>query len=172
MAARRGAVLPAPASTQAADAATPDRSATRRRVLRIVMVVLGVIGLGIATYLTVAHYAGFVVACTTKHNSCEAVQQSVYAKIAGVPVALLGAIGYVGILATLLAPEREATRLGMLGLVIFGWGFSMYLTYREGFTLHEYCEWCLSSAGILTVLLPLSIWRYLSGASQPPVPPR
>ena len=143
---------------------TVDRRAARRRALRIVMVVLGVLGLGVATYLTAAHYAGFVVACTTKHNSCEQVQQSVYAKIAGIPVALLGAIGYLGILVTLLAPERELTRLGTLGLVIFGWGFSMYLTYREAFTLHEYCEWCLSSAGILTVLLPLSIWRYLSGS--------
>ena len=136
------------------------------------MVVLGVIGLGVATYLTAAHYAGFVVACTTKHNSCEQVQQSAYAKIAGVPVALLGAIGYLGILITLLAPDREATRLATLALVIFGWGFSMYLTYREAFTLHEYCEWCLSSAAVLTLLLPLSIWRYLSGLSQPPVAPR
>jgi len=162
-------MTPAPASTPAV---VVDRDAARLRVLRIVMVVLGLIGLGVATYLTAAHYAGFVVACTTAHNSCEQVQQSAYAKIAGVPVALLGAIGYLGILITLLAPEREATRLATLGLVIFGWGFSMYLTYREAFTLHEYCEWCLSSAGVLTVLLPLAIWRYLSGLSQPPVAPR
>ena len=87
-------------------------------------------------------------------------------------MALLGAIGYLGILITLLAPDREATRLATLALVIFGWGFSMYLTYREAFTLHEYCEWCLSSAAVLTLLLPLSIWRYLSGLSQPPVAPR
>jgi uncharacterized membrane protein len=153
-------------------ASARDGAAARRRTLRIAMVVLALIGLGVASYLTAAHYAGFVIACTTKHNSCEQVQQSVYAKLAGVPVALLGLIGYVGILATLLYPERELTRLGTLGLVIFGWGFSMYLTYREAFTLHEYCEWCLSSAGILTVLLPLSIWRYLAGGSQPPVSPR
>jgi len=165
MAAPRGAAAPL-------SQARVDRSDSRRRTLRIAMVVLAVIGLGIASYLTAAHYGGFTIACTTKHNSCEQVQQSAYATLAGVPVALLGLIGYVGILATLLAPERELTRLGTLGLVIFGWGFSMYLTYREGFTLHEYCEWCLSSAGVLTILLPLSIWRYLSGMSQPPVDPR
>jgi len=164
MAADRGATI-----TMASRASV---AGGRHVVLRRVMVVLAFIGLGIATFLTVAHYGGIVVPCTTKFNSCEAVQTSVYAKIVGVPVALLGAIGYLGILASLLAPEREATRLATLGLVIFGWGFSMYLTYREGFTLHEYCEWCLSSAGILTVLLPLSIWRYLSGGSQPPVAPR
>ena len=141
-------------------------------VVRRVMVLLSLIGLGIATYLTIAHYGGFTVLCTTKNNSCQQVQSSVYANIAGMPVALLGLIGYVAILASLLAPEREATRLATLGLVIFGFGFSMYLTYREAFTLHEYCEWCLSSAGVLTLLLPLSIWRYLSGTSQPPVAPR
>ena len=58
------------------------------------------------------------------------------------------------ILTTLLAPERELTRLATLALTLFGFGFSVYLTYREVFTLHEYCEWCVSSAGILTVLLP------------------
>jgi uncharacterized membrane protein len=151
---------------------TPASASFRGVVLRRVMIGLAVVGLGIASYLTAAHYIGFTVACTTKHNSCQAVQSSVYASIAGVPVALLGLIGYVAILASLVLPEREATRLATLGLVLFGFGFSMYLTYREAFSLHEYCEWCLSSAGILTVLFPLSVWRYLSGGSQPPVGPR
>ena len=57
--------------------------------------------------MTAAHYVGFTVLCTTKHNSCEAVQTSVYAKVAGIPVALLGLIGYVLILGTLLVrPTR------------------------------------------------------------------
>ena len=174
MAADRGAALADVASPTLTETKTGRGAASKRRILRIAMIVLALIGLGIATYLTLAHYAGFTLACTTKHNSCEQVQQSVYANVAGVPVALLGLIGYVAILASLLAPESEATRLATLALVVFGWGFSMYLTYREAFSLHEYCEWCLSSAGVLTVLLPLSIWRYLLGSqpSQPPDAPR
>ena len=149
-----------------------DRTASTSRVLRLIMIVLAVIGLGIATYLTIAHYGGFTVLCTTKNNSCEQVQQSVYAKVAGVPVALLGAIGYLAILVTLLIPEREATRLATLGITVFGFGFSAYLTYREVFTLKEICEWCVSSAIVMTLLLGLAIARYLLGASQPPVAPR
>ena len=151
---------------------TPASAGSRGVALRRVMIALALLGLAVATYLTVTHYAHITVLCTTKNNSCQQVQTSIYANIAGVPVALLGLIGYVAILASLLAPERELTRLATLGLVIFGFGFSLYLTYREAFSLHEYCEWCLSSAGILTVLLPLSIWRYLSGGSQPPDAPR
>jgi uncharacterized membrane protein len=160
------------APSQAVTETERDTASSKRRGVRIAMIVLALIGLGVASYLTAAHYAGFTLACTTKHNSCEQVQHSIYANVAGVPVALLGLIGYVAILASLLVPQSEATRLATLALVVFGWGFSMYLTYREAFSLHEYCEWCLSSAGILTVLLPLAIWRYLLGASQPPVAPR
>ena len=152
------------------------RIAVPRVSLRNAMVVLGVIGLVIASYTTAAHYIGFTVLCTTKHNSCQAVQASVYAKVAGVPVALLGLIGYLLILGTLVVRQSETTRLATLGLTVFGFGFSAYLTSRELFTLHEICEWCVSSAIVMTLLFVLSVWRYLSGSppapSQPPVGPR
>lgn len=136
-------------------------------VLRRVMIVLAVIGLGVATYLTVVHYVGFqVLACTGAHgghSSCETVQSSIYSKLAGIPVALLGAIGYLLILGTLLISDREESRLATLGLTIFGFGFSAYLTYRELHSIHAICEWCVSSAVILTLLLIGAITRYLLG---------
>jgi uncharacterized membrane protein len=124
------------------------------------MTVLAVVGLGVATYLTVIHYAGINPACTAG-QSCLKVQTSVWSKVAGVPVALLGLIGYVGILASLLAPDREESRLATLGLTVIGVGFSAYLTYRELFSIHAICEWCVSSAVILTLLLIGAITRYL-----------
>ena len=141
-----------------------------------VMLVLALLGLGDATYLTVVHYAHITVACAANGNPCETVQTSKYSSVAGVPVALLGAIGYVGILVSLLIREQEWTRLATLGLVLFGFAFSAYLTWQETFTIpgHPiYCEWCVGSAIILTVLLVLSLIRYLrpSGMSQPPPSP-
>jgi uncharacterized membrane protein len=126
------------------------------------MLVLAVLGAGVATYLTIIHYAGINPACTAG-QSCVKVQTSEWSKLAGIPVALLGLIGYIGILATLLAPDREETRLATLGLTIVGFGFSAYLTYRELFSIHAICEWCASSAVIMTVLLGLAITRYLLG---------
>jgi uncharacterized membrane protein len=130
------------------------------RALRIVLVVLTSAGLGIAGYLTYVHYAGIDPVCTAG-GSCEKVQTSVYSELAGVPVALIGLLGYVSILGLLLAPEGEKTRFAMMALTLVGFAFSAYLTYRELYSIHAICEWCASSAAILTVMAPLSIWRFL-----------
>ena len=129
-------------------------------ILRRVMIVLAVVGLGVAGYLTFIHYAGINPACTAG-QSCVKVQTSVWSEVAGVPVALLGLIGYIGILGSLLAPDREETRLLTLALTLIGFGFSAYLTYRELFSIHAICEWCASSAVILTILFGCAIARYL-----------
>jgi uncharacterized membrane protein len=144
--------------------------------LRRAMVGLSVVGLGVATYLTIVHYVGFqLLACTGAHgghSSCETVQSSQWSKLDGVPVALLGLIGYIGILGTLLLPDREETRAATLLISLIGFGFSAYLTYRELFSLHAICEWCVSSAVIMTVLLGCSVTRFLrapTGVSAGPV---
>jgi uncharacterized membrane protein len=141
------------------------------RGLRRVMIAIAVLGFAVTLYLTVVHYAGIKVICSSKGNPCEAVQTSVYSKVLGIPVALLGLIGYVGILGALLAPDTEYSRIATLALTLFGFGFSGYLTYREVFTLKEICEWCVSSAIMLTLLFLLAAWRYIAGPSQPPVSP-
>jgi uncharacterized membrane protein len=133
------------------------------RTLRRVMIGLAVLGLGVATYLTVIHYAGINPACSAG-QACIKVQTSQWSKLAGVPVALLGLLGYIAILASLLAPDREEARLATLGLTVAGFGFSAYLTYRELFSIHAICEWCASSAVILTILLAGAMTRYLVGS--------
>jgi uncharacterized membrane protein len=134
-----------------------------RDALRTISIVLAVIGVALAGYLTYVHYANIQVACVQGHNECEAVQTSVYSKLAGVPVALLGLIGYIAILGSLLVPQSETTRLATLGVVFSGWGFSVYLTYREVFSLEKICEWCVGSAILMTILTLLSAWRFLRG---------
>jgi uncharacterized membrane protein len=136
--------------------------------LRRVMIALAVVGLGVAGYLTFIHYAGINPACTAG-QSCIKVQTSVWSKLAGIPVALLGLIGYIGILASLLAPDREETRLATLALTLIGFGFSAYLTYRELFSIHAICEWCASSAVILTILFGCAIARYVLAPAVPEV---
>src|SRR5580693_1548470 len=133
------------------------------RTLRITLIVLATIGLGWATYLTYVHYSGEAPVCSIKGNPCAQVQKSAYSELAGVPVALIGAIGYLFILGTLLASDGERARFATTALTLGGFGFSVYLTYREVFTLHKICEDCVASAVIMTILMCLSVWRFLRG---------
>jgi uncharacterized membrane protein len=146
--------------------------------LRRAMTVLALLGVALATYLTIVHYAGLKPACTAG-QACVKVQTSQWSELAGVPVALIGLIGYIVILGALLAPDREETRLAVLGMTMVGFGFSGYLTYRELFSIHAICEECATSAVIMTILLICAVYRYLTTndegepvAEPAPLPPR
>jgi uncharacterized membrane protein len=141
------------------------RRDTDRR-LRVAILVLAVIGIGIAGYLTYTHYAGIKVACLSS-GGCETVQASRWSKVDGVPVALLGLIGYVLILGS-LAVRGDIGQIGGFGLALVGFLFSMYLTYREVFTIKAICQWCVSSAVIMFVLLILTGWRVARSDLAPP----
>jgi uncharacterized membrane protein len=136
------------------------------RALRVTMIVLAAIGLGVATYLTYIHYAGIKPLCGRNGGGCEIVQTSEYSKLAGAPVALIGLIGYVAILGSLLAAENETTRFSTVAFTVVGFGFSAYLTYRELFSIHHICEWCVSSAVIVTILMCLAVRRFLRGETS------
>jgi len=129
----------------------------RRDRLGVAALALTAAGLGIAGYLTYVHYAGVSPVCEIAHG-CEKVQTSHWADVAGVPVALLGLIGYAGILAALLIPGETASLAAAL-MASVGFGFSAYLTYREIFTIEAICIWCVGSAIILTLLTVLTTAR-------------
>jgi uncharacterized membrane protein len=139
------------------------------RALRITLIVLTVLGAALASYLTYIHYAGIKPVCTAG-NTCLKVQSSEYAKLAGIPVALIGLLGYIAILGSLLAPENETSRLATMAFTLIGFGFSAYLTYRELFSLHAVCEECATSAVLMTVMMLLSVWRFLRSEAAPRPP--
>jgi uncharacterized membrane protein len=119
--------------------------------------VLALLGVAIAGYLTYVHYAGVEPVCNIAHG-CHKVQTSQYAKLAGVPVAVLGLLGYVGILAGLVVPGEHG-RMAAALLALIGFGFSMYLTYRELITIDAICQWCVASAVLMTALAVVCVWR-------------
>ncbi len=121
-------------------------------------------GVGIAGYLTYVHYAGLHPVCGISHG-CETVQTSSYAYLAGIPVALLGLLTYLLILITLRRQGDNALFTGYV-LTLIGFGFSLYLTYREVFTIHAICSWCVSSAIVFMLLAVVQTIRVL-GASRP-----
>jgi uncharacterized membrane protein len=129
------------------------------KALRIASAAVAVIGLGIAVYLTIVHYTGSSPVCAISHG-CETVQTSRYAELAGIPVAVLGLLGYAGILVTLLRDDETArTATALLSLI--GFGFSAWLTYTEIALIDAICIWCVASAICMTVLTVLSVVRML-----------
>ena len=119
-------------------------------LLRRASVALCLAGVGIAGYLTYVHYAGLRPICGISHG-CETVQTSSYASLVGIPVALLGLISYVLILITLRMRDERALLTGY-GLTLIAFSFSVYLTYRELFTIHAICSWCVSSLIVFSLL--------------------
>jgi uncharacterized membrane protein len=128
------------------------------RRLGVVSATLALIGVAIAGYLTWVHYAGLEPICAGGGGGCERVQSSSYAELAGVPVALLGLIGYLAIAASLVVPG-EAGRLGGALMALIGAGFSVYLTYVEIFQIDAICQWCVASAVVMTALAGCMVAR-------------
>jgi uncharacterized membrane protein len=130
------------------------------RRLRIAGLAVVLAGVGVASYLTYVHYAGLQPFCAGGGHGCERVQSSSYARLGGIPVALLGLAGYLAIAAALLAPGERA-RLAAAALAVSGFGFSAYLTYLELFVIDAICQWCVASALLLTLLSVITVWRLL-----------
>jgi uncharacterized membrane protein len=114
-------------------------------------------GIGIAGYLTYVHFAGLQPICGISHG-CETVQSSRYASLLGIPVALLGLVSYIAIFASMRL-RGDGPLLAGSALVVIAFTFSAYLTYREVFTIHAICTWCVSSAIVFSALAGVQTLR-------------
>lgn len=134
--------------------------------------ILAVLGLGVAGYMAYIEITHESAVCGPV-GECNVVQTSQYATIAGIPVAVLGLIFYLAVLA-LWAVQRSSAgqwarpaALALLGLAVFGVFFSIYLTLLELFVIHAVCMWCLSSALITTLIMVVVVAQLTRTA--PPV---
>jgi len=124
---------------------------------------LAAAGVGIASYLAVVHYAAQPIACNGL-GDCEYVNNSEYARLAGIPVATVGAVAYATMLAATLGAwlRRDATLLlAAWGVALASFAFSIYLTYIELEVLEAICVYCVASASVMTALfaaLSYSLW--------------
>lgn len=120
--------------------------------------VLAVVGIGVSIYLGSVEASGADAVCGPV-GDCNAVQQSEYASILGIPIGILGVIGYGLLLAGWLVSRAAKGRLADLGFVVAGAValggtlFSIYLTFLEPFVIGATCMWCLTSAVSITALM-------------------
>ena len=131
------------------------------RRLRVAVAVLSTVGAGIAADLTYAHVTGSPLACAT--GGCEIVDHSRYSELAGIPVAALGLAGYIA-LATTAAFRSDIVRAAGAAFALAGFAFAAYLIYVQVALIDALCQWCLTSDGVLTLLVPVTLLRLRSTA--------
>lgn len=126
------------------------------RTTRLAMAALAAVSVGIAAYLVQAHYSGSPVLCAT--GGCETVQQSRYAEIFGIPVALLGLVGSVAILLSLLRSDLRWRAAGF-ALALAGLVFAAYLVVVQLAVIGAVCQWCMANDALVAVLACFAGWR-------------
>lgn len=128
------------------------------RQLRVAIGVLSLVGAGIAGYLTYLHLAGVDPYCLAGSTGCRKVQESEYAELVGIPVALLGLGAYLALLATAFVPGGTAAALGA-GIAITGVAFSAWLLYAQIALIDAVCQWCLASDIVMALVAVASVLR-------------
>lgn len=131
-------------------------------VNRMAIATLALIGVLMSVYLTL-HKFGFIgtLACGT--GSCDTVQTSPWAVFMGVPVPVMGVLGYLVLMVLAIVgiqPQHVNNRkLGLLLFVLadFALIFTIYLTYLEAFVIHAWCRWCLGSAALVLLIWIFSV---------------
>lgn len=115
-----------------------------------------------ATYLTIEHYKNIIPPCSAITN-CEVVLTSQYATIFGIPIALIGAFYYAALIATLLLLWQERHKIWLQLAMLFVCSamiISIILVAIQAFVLHAFCQYCLLSEAINTVIFVLGIILY------------
>ena len=135
------------------------------------LIIVAILGFLDASNLTVAHYLKTPIPCGLVEG-CDVVTTSTYSEIAGVPVALLGALYYLAILILSIVSIEKADRRLLRYTSYLTWsGFlaSLYFVGIQLFVLKAICLWCMGSAITSTALFVLGLFviKLLNADSQP-----
>jgi uncharacterized membrane protein len=132
--------------------------------------VITLVGLAVSIYLTVEHYsASTTLACPeTGVINCAKVTQSSWSKIGPVPLALLGAIYFAGMVVLCLPQAWRMARLDRLRVAgaALGVVMALYLVWVELFRLDAICLWC-TVVHVATLALLMTVLWTTSGLRSP-----
>ncbi len=117
----------------------------------ILIRVIALIGFADSIYLSAQHFLNRIPPCSVVEG-CETVLTSEYAVISGVPLALLGVVFYLLMLAV---PSRALATAGFMA--------SLVLLYLQLFVIDAICLYCLVSLGTSTLLFITTLYAYNSG---------
>ena len=129
-----------------------------RTIIYIVAAIISLVGLADATYLSVQALTGETLGCGGSPD-CFRVLGSSYSRVAGVPVALFGAVAYFSVFtfATFAGFGYRRARTFLILTIAAMFLATLWFLYVQSFLLHAYCRYCLFSAAITFLLAGLVI---------------
>ena len=124
---------------------------------------LAVLGGLVSIYMTIFKLTENQSMCLG-NGGCSVVNNSIYSEVYGIPVSVIGIVGYGALVAALLLQQRgpfmeENGLLLIFGLALVGFLFTAYLIYVEIALIHALCPFCITSQVSITVLFILSVVR-------------
>ena len=133
-----------------------------RKRLYVAAAIVALFGLADGIYLTIEHVTGRTAQCIAS-SGCQEVLSSQYAAIGPIPLASLGALAYFAAFSTALLAAFGYAKCRSLFALLVGMMFAvtLWLFYLQAFVLHAFCDYCLFSAGVTTVLTLIAIMNAL-----------
>jgi vitamin-K-epoxide reductase (warfarin-sensitive) len=130
------------------------------RRLSLCIAILAVLGITVSSVSLDHHYRKSKTSYCDFGQSfnCDLVNRSEYSTVAGIPVALIGIMGYATLLAFATFYREKAETPAILVLAsVGGLAFALYLTYVEKYILYAWCILCLSSLAVIFSITVLSV---------------
>jgi uncharacterized membrane protein len=134
-----------------------SREKLRNRLYSVAAIV-ALFGLADGIYLTVEHVTGRTAECIAS-SGCQEVLSSKYAAVGPMPLAALGGLAYFTAFSVALLAAFGFARCRSLFALLVGLMFAitLWLFYLQAFVLHAFCDYCLFSAGVTTVLTGIAV---------------
>jgi len=128
-----------------------------------ITIALTVIGLLVSIYMTIYKLTDNESMCIGS-GGCSVVNSSKYSEVNGIPVAVVGVIGYASILGVLWLERKPGFfqsngSMILFGLSLMGFLFTVWLIYVEVALIKAYCPFCLTSQTVMTLIFILSVVR-------------
>jgi uncharacterized membrane protein len=122
-------------------------------------------GMAISIYMFIFKVFSIDAMCLG-NSGCSSVNASPYSEIYGIPIAVVGFIGYLAIIVTLILENRlpffeENGPMLEFGMGLVGVVYSAYLTYLEFYVIHAVCPFCIASAVAITLCFVFALIRLI-----------
>lgn len=130
-------------------------------------IISAVAGAAVSIYMTIYKLTDNNSMCLGS-GDCATVNASKYSEVYGIPLGIIGLVGYAGILLVLWLEKRhplgkEYGNLLAMGMSFSGFIYSLYLTYLELYVIKAICPFCVASAVAITLCFIFTFIRFVRG---------